>query len=94
MRNCSRDKNEGTYRSREWGRRARCVTPDLSCYHYWACGRERESSARIICGMEKKKKSQQHCSQYASYQQGWIEVGWPGVELTAAVKIKTKIMDE
>ena len=33
MLNCSRDKNEGTYRGGDGGRMARYVTPDLS--YYW-----------------------------------------------------------
>ena len=51
MVNSFSDKNEGTYRSEEGGKRARYVTPDLS--YYWEGGRE--CSARIIYGMGKKK---------------------------------------
>ena len=35
IQNSSRDINEGTYRGREGGGRARYVTPDLSYKYYW-----------------------------------------------------------
>ena len=55
MLNSSRDKNEGTYLSGEGGgRRARYVTPDLSCYLEGARAYTRR--ARILNGMKGRKK--------------------------------------
>ena len=40
MLNCSRDKNEGTYRSEEGREGARYVIPDLSYYWDWEGAQE------------------------------------------------------